>query len=408
MFLLKTEDQLSACLVLSLLPVFFCLLFTVLFFIEKNQNAEIISTSINSLVQTLSRKLPVFNDYNGLALLINQFLDYDRNMTKAVDRLSEQIDHFVVEGLTTAVTTSIEKTLMDSIGPSIERATDAIVTLSTDVVEKENAGMKDLALNFSTALSSELSYQFEPMIKQISEVAGTLSDSKSYLDIATKSMEAYKQNALELQTLTSRTLVDYETSKESFSKDIHDIAESFVQFGQASKEYNQRAASNQLQFESATTALKGSMEEEARTLRLLLDGIFVEARNTEVQAAQSQKMNEKYLEVMSVQIDKFSQELTARNKEFTVENAARNKELFEGLSTTISEFVRLQSAQIKDQNDKVGAHSLEILQSMEKASQDIRTSSGQIRLAFDELEAARVREEEAAKGRKSGLFGRKG
>jgi Zn-dependent M16 (insulinase) family peptidase len=202
--------------------------------------------------------------------------------------------------------------------------------------------------------------------------------------------------------------VDYETSKESFSKDIHDIAESFVQFGQASKEYNQRAASNQLQFESATTALKGSMEEEARTLRLLLDGIFVEARNTEVQAAQSQKMNEKYLEVMSVQIDKFSQELTARNKEFTVENAARNKELFEGLSTTISEFVRLQSAQIKDQNDKVGAHSLEILQSMEKASQDIRTSSGQIRLAFDELEAARVREEEAAKGRKSGLFGRKG
>lgn len=408
MVLFETEAQISACLILSLLPLFFCILFTVLFFIEKKQNAEIVSSSINSLVQTLSRKLPVFNDYNGLALLINQFLDYDRNMTKAVDRLTEQIDHFVVEGLTTAVTTSIEKTLMESVAPSIERATDAIVTLSTDVVEKENAGMKELALTFSTALSNELSYQFEPMIKEITEVANTLSNSKNYMDIATKTLDTYKQNAIELQTLTSRTLVDYESAKESFSKDIHDISDSFVQFSQASKEYNQRSDLNQQQFESATAALKTSMEEEAKTLRLLLDGIFVEARNTEVQAAQSQKMNEKYLETMNKQIDAFSQELTARNKEFTLEYATRNKELFEGLSSTISEFVRMQSSQIKDQNDKVGAHSLEILQSMEKASQDIRTSSSQIRQAFDELEAARVREEEIAKTRKTGLFGRKG
>ena len=430
MYFFDTEEKMSACLALALLPLFLCVLFTVLFYIAKMQNMTAIENFIKSLVQTLSRKLPVFNDYNGLALLINQFLDYDRNMTKSVDRFSEQIDHFDIDGLTTAVTASIEKTLLESVAPSIERATNAIVTLSNDVIEKENAGMKDLALKFSTALSDELSYQLEPLIKQICEVANTLSNSKEYLDIASKSLDAYKQNALELQSITSKTLVEYEESKVMFSEDVHAIAGAFAQFNQSSVEYNEKVAVNQQQFESAAIMLKESMEEGYKSLRLLVDGIFVEARNAETQALDSQKLNESYLDTMKAQIDAFASEFAETNKELFAGLSSANEHLLAELSstneqlltklssadehlitelsTTISDFVTRQSAQVTDQQEKVGNQSNEMMQSMEKAARDIQASSAQIKQAFDELEAARIREEENAKNKKSGFFGRKG
>lgn len=392
----KTNEQISACLVMSLLPLPICLLFTILLYVEKLQNKTILENSILSLNQTLSRKLPVFNDYNGLALLINQFSDYDRNMTKAVEKLTEQIDNMVMDGLTKAVTESIERTLIESVAPSIERATSAIVTLSYDVIEKENTGMKDLALKFSTALSDELAYQLSPLINQICEVANTLSNSKNYLDIASKTLDTYKQNAIELQTLTSKTLLDYESSKAMFSRDIHDIAASFEQFNQASSEYNEKVDSNQQRFEKAAITLKESIESGHDSLRQLLDGIFIEARNAENQADTAQKMNENYLNIMKTQIDSLSHEFSSTNKS-----------LIEGLSSTISGFISQQAINITSQQDKVETQSLQMLQSMEKAAKEIQSSSSQIKSAFDELEAARRIEEENARNRKPGFFSRK-
>lgn len=394
-FLFRDPDQVASGILLGFLPLFFSVLFTLLFITEKLQNNNIAESSIRSLIQAISRKLPVFSDYNGLALLINQFMEYDRNMSRAVDKLTDQIDHFVMDGLTEAVTTSIERTLMESIAPSIERSTNAIITLSQDIVEKENNGMKDLAVKFSSALSDELSYQMEPLVKKICEVSNTLANSKNYLDIATQTLDTYRQNATELQNLTSRTLVEYEASKASFSQDVQTIAGSFNQFSQIAGDYNERIAAGQSQFTTAVKQLETNMQEGQKTLRLLLDGIFVEARNAETQAQDSQKKNESYLNLMQSQIDSFSNEF-----------ATRNKELMDNLSRIFSDYTEKQSVRMMDQQEQIGLRSVDMLESMEKAAQDIKQSSSQIKSAFEELEAARRQEEENAKNRKHGLFSR--
>ena len=392
----KTQEQITSTIIISLIPLIICILFSLLFFIERLRNHSAIENATNSLNAALSQKLPVFSDYNSLSLLISQFLEYDRNMTKSVDRLGDQIENFVVDGLTTAVTQSIEKTLMECISPSIERATEAIVALSKDVVEKENSGMRDLAVKFSAALSDEMTYQFEPMVKQISEVANTLSNSKNYLDVASKSLDAYKQNAIGLQALTSKTLIDYEQSKATFSQDIHTIANSFEQFNISSVKFNENAISNQKQFESAANTLKESIVQGNNVLSQLVDGIFNEAKNAQRQALESQKINESYLDMMKIQIDGFTREFSSHNNE-----------LFTGLTSTISEFTDKQAAQLVDQQEKAGSGAIEMMRSMEKAAKDIKSSSEQIKHSFDELQTARILEEEYAKNKKSRFFRRK-
>ncbi|MHB1485840.1 MAG: hypothetical protein ACYCYI_14450 [Saccharofermentanales bacterium] len=394
--LFDNPDAILACLYLSFLPLLLSLLFTILFIAEKLQISRIAENSIKSLNHAISQKLPVFSEYNGLAILVNQFLEYDRHMSDSVSELTTKIDNFVMGGLSDAISESIEVVLQESIAPSIERSTDAIITLSKDVIEKENAGMTDLALKFSTALSEQLAFQFEPMTQKIIDVANTLSDSKKYVDIASQILETYKENVLALNLQTSKTLEDYEASRAAFSGDIHTIAESFDQFNKSSSSYNENVTANQKQFEAAAITLKDSLDESNKTLQILLDGIFVEARNAVEQAHESQKMNETYLSVMKEQISTFTEQL-----------AINNIEIFDGLSSAIADFSSKQSEQLIDQQNKVSSQSLIMMQSMETAAKNIESSSDKIKSSLDELEAARIREIENAKNQKKGFFGRK-
>ncbi len=392
----ETADNFSDFFLIASIPSILSMLFTLLFFLERSENYTTAQNSISSLIRSLSKKLPVFNDYNGLALLINQFLEYDRNMNNSVEKLCSQIDRFVMDGLKNAVTESIERTLLESVSPSIERATNAIVILSQDVVEKQENGMKDLAVKFSTALSEELFYQLEPLVKQIEEVSNTLSNSKNYLDIASMSLDTYKKNAIELQSLTSKTLLEYEESKALFSDDIHIIAGAFEHFSKTASDYIAIVSTNQKSFEDTAKALNRSMDESHIALRTLLEGIFAESMRTQEQANESQINNESYLRMMKSQIDLFSDEF-----------ATRNKELLDGLSTTMTDFVNKQSSNLMDQQSNVSIQSVSMLESMEKATKDISICTRQIRISFEELEAARHREEEIARNKKPGLFGRK-
>lgn len=391
-----TPDAILACLYLSFVPLLLSLLFTILFITEKLQITRIADSSIRSLTRALSQKLPVFSEYNSLAILVNQFLEYDRHMSESVSLLTTKIDNFVIGGLTETVTESIEAVLLDSIAPSIERSTDAIITLSKDVIEKENSGMKDLALKFSTALSEELAYQFEPLNKKMMEVANTLSESRKYLDIASQTLESYKDNVTDLNTQTSRTLKGYEDSRTAFSGDIHIIAGSFEQFSKSASIYNENVLLNQKQFETAAITLTNSISQSNSTLQALLDGIFIEARTAVDQARDSQKMNEAYLNIMKEQINTFTDEL-----------ALHNKFMFDGLSSTITDFNNKQSEQLSDQQNKVSSQSTEMMKSMENAAKNIEASSNKIKASLDELEAARIREAENAKNQKRGFFGRK-
>ncbi len=384
---LSTDYSISAAFFISLIPVALTAFFALFTILEKIQNTSKAEAALQVLNRTLRLKLPVFSENSGLSLLIDQFLDYDRSMSKTVEKLTEKIDRFVMDGLTTAVSESVEKTLLESVAPSIKRATDAIITLSQDVSQREANGMQELAVNFSSALSSELTYHLEPLIQSIHETAGTLTDSKKYLDIVTTSLETYKQKIEQLHNLTADTLKSYEQSKQSFGEDVHLIADSLNRFGEINSNYNNEISLNIKRFELAASTLNQSMETENETLRLLLDGIFIEAQKAEEQTYKTQKNVDTYINSMQNQIDQFSNSFSQRNKE-----------LLDNLSTAMSNFLSEQSSDISKTQDMTASRTEALLESMEESAKAIKSSTSQIKAGFDELEEARLREEEKKKG----------
>lgn len=384
--LLDSRESILSTFVFSLLPLLLSIFLVTVFHIERKKTKSQLDSAIDSLNRTLSLKLPVFNENNGMSILINQFLEYDRNMTKSVDTLTDKIDRFALEGLSTAISESVHKAFIESVAPSIERANDAVITLSEDIARRESEGMKELAVNFSSAVSNELSYHFGPIAKKMKDVGETLSQSKEYMDLVSQTLGKYKDNLVSLQETSASSLKDYEQARSSFSEDVKSISQSLSSFATTAKEYEDRTHQELGKIEKVTGDLYESSLESNKTLKTLLDGIFVEARNAEEMTEKAQKNTAAYLETMQKQIDELSEILSSHNRDFKNEMTEQSNKFFERYMEDM-----------QNQQSVLSSRFETLLESIEESAQSMRKSSQQLKDGFDELEAARLREENKKK-----------
>ena len=386
-FVSGNKDEFIAAFFLSLAPLIISFILSALSGLENKSSKSGLMKSLDSLNHSLSLQLPVFSENNGMSILINQIHEYDRNMADSVGTLTDKIDRFVLRDLSEAVSESIEKTLLESVAPSIERAYNAIITLSEDISRRESEGIKELAVNFASALTAEFTYQFEPMIDKVKEVSNTLSNSKNFLDIVSQTLESYRMNLNKLHELTSDNLKQFESTKSAFADDMHTLTQSVSSFEKLNNSYTEKIHTDMQSLENAVSTLNRNSEDSAKMLRTLLDGIFVEARNTEEQALKSQENSENYLREMKIYVERLSTDLLNRNKEF-----------IDSVSLIIKNFTEDNASDVLKQQGMLAERFENLLVSVENSALSINESSKQLKKGFDELEAARIRyEEEKAK-----------
>jgi hypothetical protein len=382
-------DSLRYALWLGFLPMAVTVITVMVFRLVIISTENKFERSVDSLVRVICLKVPVFSDNAGVSLLVSQFIEYDRNMSGSVSLLSDKLDRFTSDGLVNAVSSSIEDTLREAVFPSIERNNDAILALAKDISSREDEGMKKLALNFASSVTSELSYHLRPLVAQIESLSHSLSDSKNYIDVISKNINSYKQSASDLQVLTKQTLAEYEESRRTFSADIASIASSLKQQSEINREYKEIVTEDVGKFQNSISSLNSKLEESDKTFKVMLDAIFVEARNAEENAAKAQSSAADYLSSMKDQIRTLTEQLSLKN------NA-----LISDLDKTITQFFNKQEEHLGSQNAKLADKTVDLLNSMETSASAIHNSTAQIKAAFDELEEARRREEEA-KAKKS-------
>lgn len=354
-------------------------------FVSSNNDLKL-QDSIDSINKALRLKLPVFSENAGVSLLVTQFIEYDRNMSKAVETLTEKIEKFTDDELVNAISSSIQDTLREDVFPSIERTNEAILSLANDIAAREDEGMKSLALNFASSVTSELAYHLKPIATQVENLAHTISDSKNYIDVISSNINIYKKNAEELHSLTTQTIKDYEESRMGFSSDLSSIASSLKEYDVLNKEFMSTVSGDISIFENSVKGLRTSMEESDKTLKVMLDAIFVEARTSEENAGKALESASSYIYSMKDQI----QSLTTKLSE-------QNKELISELDTLMSGFLEKHEGQINTQQGKLSEQSGNLLTSMEESANIIKKSSRQIKESFDELEEARRIQEENSK-----------
>jgi hypothetical protein len=181
--------------------------------------SRILSLRLADLYQSLENRVPVFNDQAGLALLIDNFLDYDRQMVGSLSAFNTTASRLAESDMADGIRRSVEQVLLGSVAPSIQQAAATLGSLAGELTNRQEKGMQDLAIRFATALSADLAGHLQPINKEIDLMGALMSDVKNYIEYAMRSLETTRQQSEALLADSRQALQQMAESRSQLTAD---------------------------------------------------------------------------------------------------------------------------------------------------------------------------------------------
>ena len=166
----------------------------------------------------IERHIPVFNPESGTALLIENFLNYDREMKDSVDLLSNKVVELSDHALVNAVRDGIETTVRDTIAPPIQEANQAMSNLAGEYSRRQVEGLSELAAEFAHELARSVRDQMAPFYHELNRYSTDLNQSKNQMDLALDALDTYGERAIELQANVDETLKSFRRSPQHLGR----------------------------------------------------------------------------------------------------------------------------------------------------------------------------------------------
>ncbi|NLZ55074.1 MAG: hypothetical protein GX900_00190 [Clostridiaceae bacterium] len=265
---------------LSLIPFIVGIIFAaLLYFASKRQTAGI-DRALKQLSVNLSRRVPVFSDLSGSAILVDYFLQYDRKMTGAVERLSATVDGLINNQLAESVSNSLSDTLQNGIIPPINQAADTLGDLAGELTRRQSEGMDSLAATFSDRVSEHLRSNLDPVFTQLRDWNSRMENSVVRFDENFAVMQKQEAHISDLNAAATAHLENLLRQQEHINESMREISGAL---GLLSEVSSKMAA---LQ-EGSEKNLSGKIDDLSTQLRYfadasgrVMDGLVEENRRT--------------------------------------------------------------------------------------------------------------------------------
>ncbi len=98
----------------------------------------------------LADHLPVFNDQAGLALSIDEFLIYDRQMKTTLETFTFTTDRLASKDMADGIRHGVEQVMLNSVAPPIQQAAATLSNLAVELTQRQERGMQELATSLPT------------------------------------------------------------------------------------------------------------------------------------------------------------------------------------------------------------------------------------------------------------------
>lgn len=188
----------SLSLGLILLPLVIGLVGAMLTAPSAIETRKLVNNWLISLQNCLENRLPVYNDQAGVALLVDKFTEYDRQMNTSLQDFNKTAARLADSDMAEGIRRSVEQVLLGSVAPSIQQATSTLGSLANELTKRQETGMQDLAIRFATALSSDLANHLQPINKEIEQMGQLMNDVKNYIEYAMRALETTREQSASL------------------------------------------------------------------------------------------------------------------------------------------------------------------------------------------------------------------
>jgi hypothetical protein len=225
-----------------------------------------LKSKTEELCSAVCRHVPTFGTQTGLSALVNAFLVYDHRMQTALDTFNQTTTRIAESDMAAGVQKSVERVLMETVAPSISQAANALSDLSTELVNRQEKGMHDLAVRFATALSSELAAHLEPISQQLQQLSPLMADVKNYVAVALQTLQLARTESDALAGQTTATMVELATARTGFAGDLTLLQREISRLADATAGMAAIYSGNEKSLSSTVSEMNSQMAQYAQKL----------------------------------------------------------------------------------------------------------------------------------------------
>lgn len=218
------------------------------------------------LCNAVCRHVPAFGAQSGLSALVNAFLVYDRRMQTSLDAFTNTTARIAESDMAQGVQRSVERVLMETVAPSIAQASNALTNLSTELANRQEKGMQDLAVRFATALSDELASHLEPIYQQLSQLTPLMTDVKNYVDVALRSLQTARAEGDALARQTDLSIKELANARIGFAGDLTSLQTEITRLADATASMAGVYSGNEKSLAGTITDMNSQMGQYAQKL----------------------------------------------------------------------------------------------------------------------------------------------
>lgn len=232
--LLTGADTLMS--ILTVAPFLTGLLSFIVLAITRNLHLERLQHSCSACCTEIARHIPVFNNESGTALLIDNFLLYDREMSNSVQELSNKVQALSDSSLVEAVRDGIEVSVKENIAPSIQESNQAMSDLAGEYSRRQVEGLTELAADFAHELTRSMRDQMTPFYFELNEYIKELNNTKNQVELSLGILDTYSERSVELQSQVDQSLAAFNESQISWTSNTSAMSQTLQQLSNTSEQ----------------------------------------------------------------------------------------------------------------------------------------------------------------------------
>ena len=218
------------------IPLMLGIVFGLIISLSNDRIKRDLERSGQYLDDLLMRRLPVFEELAGTAVLIDSFVRYDREMSESVAYLSDTIDRLAHNELADKISENIRVVMQEEIAPSYQQAAAVLVDLASTITERQETGMHDLASQFSSNLSHILADDLTPLFAEIRALTERLQSSSTDIDVGLEALQDAAELQEQLQNKTTEILERVAEGQDVWNNEISTMQDSLQQMTDMTKQ----------------------------------------------------------------------------------------------------------------------------------------------------------------------------
>jgi len=193
--------------------------------------ADKAENNIHLMNRSMLNNYPVFNEQTGLARLSGSMFEYEQTIKDNLIEFDKTAKKLVEGEFSEGVNKSIRSIMSEEISPPIIQAADTLSQLATDLTQRQEKGMADLATQFAAAVTGSLEEHLKPLNDHLGKLNQLIAETEAYVGVSVKTLETSREQNIALNQDISEALRLMTLSKNDLANEMLEIRDYLESIG---------------------------------------------------------------------------------------------------------------------------------------------------------------------------------